>query len=123
LEEEQMATPTVTLHAGLNEIQPADYTPGSAVAAGDVVVQGDMVGIATQDIAANALGALAVNNGVWTCPKDTGSGSALSAGTKVYWDATNEVVTSTASTHKQMGYVETAAAASASTVNVVKVPP
>ena len=37
-----------------------DYTPTSAVAAGDVVVQGEMVGVARTPIAANALGSLAI---------------------------------------------------------------
>jgi predicted RecA/RadA family phage recombinase len=37
-----------------------DYTPGSAVAAGAVVVQGDFVGVAKTPIAANTPGALAV---------------------------------------------------------------
>ena len=36
-----------------------DYTPSTAVSAGDVVVQGTLVAIARADIAANALGALA----------------------------------------------------------------
>ena len=37
-----------------------DYTPGSAVTAGDVVVQEELVGVAKLDIVANVLGALAV---------------------------------------------------------------
>ena len=53
-----------------------DYTPSADVAAGDVVVQNDLVGIAKQPIAANALGALAVA-GVFEVPKATG---ALSGG-------------------------------------------
>ena len=48
-----------------------DYTPGSAVTAGDVVVQSDLVGIAKLDIAANALGALAVA-GVFDVAKEAG---------------------------------------------------
>ena len=36
-----------------------DYTPGAAIAAGDVVVQGDLVGVAKRPIAANDLPALA----------------------------------------------------------------
>lgn len=115
-----MATPTVTFKHG-DEVLYADYTPGSNVSAGDVVVQGDMTCVATQDITANELGALAINGGVWKCPKSTGSGTALSAGTKVYWDATNEVVTSTAGANKVFGYAETAAGTSASTVDVHKV--
>ena len=62
-----------------------DYTPGAAVAAGDVVVQGDLVGVAKQPIAANALGALAVS-GVFDFPKATGAGSGIAAGATVYWD-------------------------------------
>ena len=50
-----------------------DYTPGAAVAAGDVVVQGDLVGVAKLDIPANVLGALAVT-GVFDFPKATGGG-------------------------------------------------
>ena len=62
-----------------------DYTPGSAVSAGDVVVQGELVGVAKLDIAANALGALAVE-GVFDFPKATGVGTAIAAGANVYWD-------------------------------------
>ena len=62
-----------------------DYTPGAAVAAGDVVVQGDLIGVAKQPVAANALGALAVA-GVFDFPKATGGGSAIAAGATVYWD-------------------------------------
>ena len=81
-----------------------DYTPGADVASGDVVVQGDLVGVAKLDIKANILGALAVT-GVFDFPKDTGSSSAISAGAKVYWDAVNEVATTDADggTNKLIG--------------------
>jgi predicted RecA/RadA family phage recombinase len=69
-----------------------DYTPSTAVAAGDVVVQGDLVGVATMPIAANALGALAVS-GIFDFPKATGEGTAIDAGALVYWDATTSVAT------------------------------
>ena len=46
--------PTATFVQAGDQI---DYTPGAAVAAGDVVVQGDLVGVAKQPIAANAPGA------------------------------------------------------------------
>ena len=62
-----------------------DHTPGSAVAAGDVVVQGELVGVANVDIPADALGALAVE-GVFEFPKATGGGSAITTGANVYWD-------------------------------------
>jgi len=62
-----------------------DYTPGSAVTAGDVIVQGDLIGIAKGDIAANKPGALAVE-GVYDFPKATGVGTGIAVGATVYWD-------------------------------------
>jgi len=79
-----------------------DYTPASDVAAGDVVVQNDLVGIAKQPIAAGALGSLAVV-GVFEVPKATGAGTAIDAGAKVYWDATNSQATGTATGNTYMG--------------------
>ena len=67
-----------------------DYTPGSDVSAGNVVVQGDLVGVAKLDIAASALGTLAVA-GVFDFPKTAGSGEAIAAGAKVYWDVADQV--------------------------------
>ena len=67
-----------------------DYTPGADVSAGDVVVQADLVGIAKLDIAANALGALAVV-GVFDLPKATGVGSGIAAGANCYWDEAEQV--------------------------------
>ena len=58
-----------------------DHTPSSAVAAGDVVVIGALVGVAPRASAANAVGALAVE-GVFEIPCATGAtgaqGSAIS---------------------------------------------
>lgn len=86
-----------------------DYTPSSAVAVGDVVVLGDLIGIADRPIPANVKGALAVE-GAFTFPK--ASGSAINAGTTVYWDATNSVITATAGSNKRAGFaIETAASA------------
>ncbi len=62
-----------------------DYTPGSDVSAGDVVVQQELVGVAKLDIPANTLGALAVT-GVFDFPKATGVDTAIAAGKNVYWD-------------------------------------
>jgi predicted RecA/RadA family phage recombinase len=66
-----------------------DYTPELAVAAGDVVVLGDLVGVASLDIPAGHLGALQVE-GVFEMPK---AAEAIEAGTKVYWDETSGQVT------------------------------
>lgn len=70
-----------------------DYTPSSDITAGDVVVQGELVGVAKLDIATGILGALAVS-GVFDFPKTSGASTEITAGTKVYWDATNKVATS-----------------------------
>jgi len=71
-----------------------DYTPGTAVTAGDVVVQGALVGIALSDIAADTLGALDVSDG-FDVPKDT---STFTVGLPVYWNATGNPVGGTVST-------------------------
>ncbi len=94
-----------------------DHTPGSDISSGDVMVQGDLVGVAKLDIKSGALGALAVA-GVFDSPKDTGSASAISAGAKLYWDATNEVATATAGSNKYIGKALKAAAAADTTVRV-----
>jgi predicted RecA/RadA family phage recombinase len=67
-----------------------DYTPGSDVSAGDVVVLEDLIGVAKRPIAAGALGALAVA-GVFDFPKTAGVGEAIAAGAKVYWDVADGV--------------------------------
>lgn len=92
-----------------------DYTPTTDVAAGDVVVQGDLVGIATQDIPANTLGTLKVE-GVFDVVKQ--SGAAISTGALVYWDATNQVATTSATGNKLIGKCIKAAAAADATVRV-----
>lgn len=74
-----------------------DYTPGSAVAAGDVVVQGELVGVAKMDIAAGQLGALAIE-GVFDFPKPTGAGTDAAVGTLMYWDVADGNAQETADT-------------------------
>lgn len=69
-----------------------DYIPSAEVRAGDVVVQGQLVGIAKLDIPKGKLGSLAVA-GVFDVPKATGEGTAIAAGTCLYWDAEETVAT------------------------------
>jgi predicted RecA/RadA family phage recombinase len=92
-----------------------DYTPVADVAAGDVVVQGDLVGVAKLDIKANKLGALAVG-GVFDFAKL--AGLVLAVGTIVYWDDAANVATNVAAGNKQIGKVVRAAAAADATVRV-----
>lgn len=93
-----------------------DYTPGSAVAVGAVVVLNDTIGIAERPIAANTLGAVSVE-GVYEMPKASG---AIGQGAVVYWDSTNSNITTTSSGNKRAGKAA-AAAASADTVALVAI--
>jgi len=95
-----------------------DYTPGSDVENGDVVVQGDLVGVADADIDASVKGALVTSGVVIAAQKATTSGSAITAGSQCYWDAGNEVATTTASTHKKLGTSVVAAADADGEVNI-----
>ncbi|MBX3363933.1 MAG: DUF2190 family protein [Phycisphaeraceae bacterium] len=69
-----------------------NYTAPSDIDYGDVVVQGDLVGIATRDIKSGEVGRIALA-GLFGIVKDTGVGTAINAGTKVYWDANSKVAT------------------------------
>jgi len=99
----------------IHEGDAIDYTPGSAVAAGDVIVQGVLVGVAKSAIEANVLGSLSVK-GVFDFAKGVGSSDAISAGAKVYWDANNEVMTTTSGGNTYAGKATLAATAAATTV-------
>ena len=92
-----------------------DYTPGGAVTAGDVVVQGDLVGVAVTDIEASKLGALAVT-GVFDFAKNTGV--AFTVGQILYWDDTANQATATSSGNKQIGKCVRAAGTSDTTVRI-----
>lgn len=92
-----------------------DYTPAADVAAGDVVVQVDLIGVAKLDIKANKLGALAVC-GVFDFTKL--AALVLPVGTIVYWDDAANVATNVAAGNKQLGKVVRAAAAADAAVRV-----
>lgn len=91
------------------------YVPAStAVGAGQVVIQGSLVGIAVSDIAVGVPGILLIQD-AFDCPKDT---STFTAGDAVYWNATGNPVlgtagtgcaTSTSSGNTLMGYARFAA--------------
>ena len=91
-----------------------DYTPGSTVAAGDVVVIGALIGVAPRPIAANALGALAIE-GVFSLPCASGATGAL--GSAINWYATSGVAH--ASTGVAAGKLAKARAAADTTVHVL----
>ena len=96
-----------------------DHTPapGSDVAAGDVVVQGELVGVAKVPISGGTLGALAVE-GVFDFPKATGGGTAITAGANCYWNAGAQQATTTATGNKLIGKCVRAAADADTTVRI-----
>ena len=91
-----------------------DYTPGSAVTAGDVIVTADTVRIAHLDIASGALGALAAGGGVYSVPGD----AAIAVDKKVYWNNSADKVTETASGNKVFGVTVSACSGDAALCNV-----
>ena len=95
-----------------------DYTPGADVSAGDVIVQGELIGIAKLDIASGALGALATT-GVYDLPKASGDGG-ITAGAEVYWDEAEKVAKTDAEAgaNKKAGKAVAAAGDTDTTVRV-----
>lgn len=91
-----------------------DHTPASAVAAGDVVVIGSLVGVAPRAIAAGALGAVAVE-GVFEMPCATGATGAQ--GSAINWYAVSGVAH--ASTGVAAGKLAKARAAADTSVHVL----
>lgn len=83
-----------------------DYTPGSGdVAAGDVVVLGNLtgitVGIAHVDISNTTLGALAAGGGVYEVINLNNAADYA----KVYWDDSAKKVTTTSTNTAQFGFI------------------
>lgn len=92
-----------------------DYTPGGALAAGDVVVQGDLVGVTKRPLAAGELGSLSVD-GVFDFAKNTGV--SFTVGQILYWDDTANQATATATGNKQIGKCVKAAGTNDTTVRI-----
>jgi predicted RecA/RadA family phage recombinase len=91
-----------------------DHTPANAVAAGGVVVIGELVAVAPRPIAANALGAVAVE-GVFALPCATGATGAQ--GSAIKWYATSGIADAT--TGVTAGKLAKARAAADATVDVI----
>lgn len=104
-----------------NYIQEGDryehVVSGADVTSGQLVTFGDTVGVA---LGAAKIGETVVValEGVFEVAKATGSGTALSVGTTVYRDGTNNRVTATSTSNKAVGIVWKAAANGDATVQV-----
>ena len=94
-----------------------DYVPGTNLNAGDVVVQGDLVGVMVRPTAAQTVGTLAVT-GVFDFPK--AGATVFAAGALVYWSADNwlAVASDGGGTNKLLGKAVQAAGAGTTTVRV-----
>lgn len=99
----------------VQEGKTLDYTntTSSAIAAGDVVVMGSVVGVAGCDIPVSATGTVHVT-GVFEILK--ADSVAFTVGQKAYWDATNEVMTTTSTSNTEAGYAAYEAKAASTTV-------
>lgn len=90
----------------IHQGQTVDYFPGADVAAGEVVVQGALVGVAKRDIKTGHHGALAVV-GVFDFAKD--SAEDISSGAALYWDDATDQATTTSTDNTLLGKAVAAA--------------
>lgn len=99
------------VQAGSNLTIPAPY----AVAAGDVVLAGNIIGVAN-GAAALAADVDVTTTGVFALPKVGADAFAL--GATVYWDSAAKLTTSTSSGNTAIGTAVAAAGAGGATVKV-----
>lgn len=92
-----------------------DYTPTDAVKNGAVVDLDTRVGVAGSDIAAGDQGWVHV---VGVFEMDKATNEAITMGAAVYYDATNDVITTAAEGNTTAGYAAAPAAATDTTVLV-----
>lgn len=96
---------------GVNLTVPAP----AAILSGDVVVIGDLHGVASIN-AAEGADLVFVTEGVFELPKV--AANAFAIGSKVYYDSVAKLVTTTASGNTLIGVAVTVAAATTGSVNV-----
>lgn len=81
-----------------NFVQPGnvvEYTAGGTIAAGDVVVVGDTLGVALVDMGSGDVGAVQIT-GVFNVPKV--SGAVIKQGEKLVWDSSAKAFDDSAAT-------------------------
>lgn len=82
-----------------HDVLTMNHTPVAAIAAGEVVIVGGIVGICVRPIAAGELGGLNISGGTYMVMGD----GIIAKGVDVYWvDATNKV-SATAGANKYFG--------------------
>jgi len=96
--------------------QRLSYTAGSDLSASAVVVIGDMIGILVADIASGASGAVEVTGDHVLAATAADS---WSQGVQLYWNATTEKLTDTASGNEKAGRAAADKAALATTARVL----
>lgn len=80
-----------------------DHAHSSAVSAGDILKVGTLILVASRPAAANELIGWHTTGLIYG-PKATGGSTAITKGTKVYWDNTNSVFTATSSSNTLAGH-------------------
>lgn len=95
--------PQVTFRHG--EPRMIDYTPGANVTAGDVVLLGNTTGLTCgvvhTDTESGILGAIAAGGGVYDAVNLNNAANYA----KVYWDDTNNKVTTTSTNNALFGFI------------------
>lgn len=95
-----------------------DYTPsGADIAAGEVVVDGERVGVAIHSIADGEPGFVSQNI-VCTLPKATGGGTDFTNGTPLFWNNSSNVLSESSGDGKLIGYANQAATTTDATAQV-----
>jgi predicted RecA/RadA family phage recombinase len=87
-----------------------DHTPAAAVAAGQVLVLGNAVRIAKQDIPADVKGALCAGGALFKVDKAVGGGVTFADGAPVDIDETTQLAVATTTGDAHMGLAVGAAA-------------
>jgi len=100
----------------LNSGETINHIPSSDVAAGDVILQGNLFGIALTAIPSGRLGSLAIS-GIFRITKL--STDNVTVGAVLYWDNTNKRVTLTAGGNTRIGLAVAASPSGQATADVL----
>jgi predicted RecA/RadA family phage recombinase len=107
----------------LSEGRKIDYTPAAVVASGAIVDVGELLGVAGRAIAASALGALALGEGIFTLIKNGSAGPVFEIGDAVFWNTVTGLATRTGgSGHLYFGTCVEAAGTNQAWVNTLLAP-